>query len=76
MLRKNEKGAKARSQLRQLQLHQPEHRGDFSLRSMDIFFLYEAWISFFFTKHEFFFFTKYEKKGRCFFAEGSKTVCM
>jgi hypothetical protein len=33
---------------------------------MDIF-LYEAWI---------FFFTKHEKKGRCFFAEGSKTVCM
>jgi hypothetical protein len=27
----------------------------------------EAWI---------FFFTKHEKKGRCFFAEGSKTVCM
>jgi hypothetical protein len=23
-----------------------------------------------------FFFTKHEKKGRCFFAEGSKTVCM
>ena len=22
-----------------------------------------------------FFFTKHEKKGRCFFAEGSKTVC-
>jgi hypothetical protein len=22
------------------------------------------------------FFTKHEKKGRCFFAEGSKTVCM
>jgi hypothetical protein len=21
-------------------------------------------------------FTKHEKKGRCFFAEGSKTVCM
>jgi hypothetical protein len=21
------------------------------------------------------FFTKHEKKGRCFFAEGSKTVC-
>jgi hypothetical protein len=26
---------------------------------------YEIWI----------FFMKYEKKGRCFFAEGSKTVC-
>jgi hypothetical protein len=41
------------------------------LRSMDIL-----------TKHEFFhearifFFTKHEKKGRCFFAKGSKTVCM
>jgi hypothetical protein len=34
---------------------------DLSLRSMDIF-LYEAWI---------FFFTKHEKKGRCFFVEGS-----
>jgi hypothetical protein len=30
-------------------------------------YFYEAWI---------FFFTKHEKKGRCFFAEGSKTVCM
>jgi hypothetical protein len=30
-------------------------------------YLCEAWI---------FFFMKYEKKGRCFFAEGSKTVCM
>jgi hypothetical protein len=39
-------------------------RRDLSLQSMDIF-LYEAWI---------FFFTKHEKKGRCFFAEGSKTV--
>jgi hypothetical protein len=29
--------------------------------------VYEAWI---------FFFTKHEKKGRCFFAEGSKTVCI
>jgi hypothetical protein len=36
------------------------------LQSTDIF-LYEAWI---------FFFTKHEKKGRCFFAEGSKTVCI
>jgi hypothetical protein len=27
--------------------------------------LYEIWV----------FFTKHEKKGRCFFAEGSKTVC-
>jgi hypothetical protein len=41
-------------------------RRDLSLQSMDIF-LYEAWI---------FFFTKHEKKGRCFFAEGSKTVCV
>ena len=40
-------------------------RRDLSLQSMDIF-LYEAWI---------FFFTKHEKKGRCCFAEGSKTVC-
>jgi hypothetical protein len=24
----------------------------------------------------FFFFTKHKKKGRCFFAEGSKTVCV
>jgi hypothetical protein len=39
---------------------------DLSLKSMDIF-LYEVWI---------FFFTKHEKKGRCFFAEGSKTVCV
>jgi hypothetical protein len=37
---------------------------------------------FFFTKHGYFyeawifFFTKHEKKGRCFFVEGSKTVCM
>jgi hypothetical protein len=29
--------------------------------------LYEAWISFF---------TKHEKKRRCFFTEGSKTVCV
>ena len=35
-----------------------------------------------FTKHgyfheaQIFFFTKHENKGRCFFAEGSKTVCM
>jgi hypothetical protein len=35
-----------------------------------------------FTKHgyfheaQIFFFTKHEKKGRCFFAEGSKTVCI
>jgi hypothetical protein len=35
-----------------------------------------------FTKHGYshearmFFFTKHEKKGRCFFAEGSKTVCI
>jgi hypothetical protein len=40
------------------------------LRSMDVFtkhgYFHEAWI---------FFFTKHEKKGRCFFAEGSKTVC-
>jgi hypothetical protein len=41
-------------------------RGDLSLQSKDIF-LYEAWI---------FFFMKHEKKGRCFFAEGSKTVCV
>jgi hypothetical protein len=41
-------------------------RRDLSLQSMDIF-LYEAWI---------FFFTKHEKKGRYFFAEGSKTVCV
>jgi hypothetical protein len=41
-------------------------RRDLSLRSMDVF-LYEAWI---------FFFMKHEKKGRCFFAEGSKMVCM
>jgi hypothetical protein len=41
-------------------------RRDLSLQSMDIF-LYEAWI---------FFFMKHEKKGRCFFAEGSKTVCV
>jgi hypothetical protein len=41
-------------------------RRDLSLQSMYIF-LYEAWI---------FFFTKQEKKGRCFFAEGSKTVCV
>jgi hypothetical protein len=38
---------------------------------MDIFtkhgYFHEAWI---------FFFTKHEKKGRCFFAEGSKTVCI
>jgi hypothetical protein len=33
-------------------------------------------------KHRYFsrsmdlFFTKHEKKGMCFFAEGSKTVCM
>jgi hypothetical protein len=40
-------------------------RRDPFLQSMDIF-----------TKHEFVFFTKHEKKGRCFFAEGSKTVCM
>jgi hypothetical protein len=30
-------------------------------------YFYEAWI---------FFFTKHEKKGRCFFAEGSKMVSM
>jgi hypothetical protein len=36
----------------------------------------------FFTKHGYFFeawtffFMKHEKKGRCFFAEASKTVCM
>jgi hypothetical protein len=41
-------------------------RRDLSLQIMDIF-LYEARI---------FFFTKHEKKGRCFFAEGSKTVCV
>jgi hypothetical protein len=41
-------------------------RRDLSLRNM-VIFLYEAWI---------FFFTKHEKKGMCFFAEGSKTVCM
>jgi hypothetical protein len=41
-------------------------RRDLSLQSMDIF-LYEAWI---------FFFTKHENKGRCFFTEGSKTVCV
>jgi hypothetical protein len=28
------------------------------------------------TRHKKFFFTKHEKKGRCFFVEGSKTVCM
>jgi hypothetical protein len=39
-------------------------RRDLSLQSKDIF-LYEAWI---------FFFMKHEKKGRCFFAESSKTV--
>jgi hypothetical protein len=41
------------------------------LRSMDVFTkfgnFYEAQI---------FFFTKHEKKGRCVFAEGSKTVCI
>jgi hypothetical protein len=48
------------------------------LRSMDVFtklgcfltkhgYFHEAWI---------FFFMKHEKKGRCFFAEGSKTVCI
>jgi hypothetical protein len=41
-------------------------RRDLSLQSMDIF-IYEVWT---------FFFTKHEKKGRCFFAEGSKTVCV
>jgi hypothetical protein len=41
-------------------------RRDLSLQIMDIF-LYEVWI---------FFFTNHEKKGRCFFAEGSKTVCV
>jgi hypothetical protein len=41
-------------------------RRDLSLQNMDIF-LYEAWI---------FFFMKHEKKGRCFFAEGSKTTCV
>jgi hypothetical protein len=41
-------------------------RRDLSLQSMDNF-LYESWI---------FFFTNHEKKGRCFFAEGSKTVCV
>jgi hypothetical protein len=40
------------------------------LQSMDVFtkygYFHEAWI---------FFFTKHEKMGRCFFVEGSKTVC-
>jgi hypothetical protein len=41
------------------------------LQSMDVFtkigYFHKAWI---------FFFTKHEKKGRCFFAEGSKKVCI
>jgi hypothetical protein len=41
------------------------------LRSLDVLtkhgYFHEAGI---------FFFTKHEKKGRCFFAEGSKTVCI
>jgi hypothetical protein len=41
------------------------------LRSLDVLtkhgYFHEAWI---------FFFTKHEKKGRYFFAEGSKTVCI
>jgi hypothetical protein len=43
-------------------------------------FVYEA--GRFFMKHgyfheaQIFFFVKHEKKGRCFFAEGSKTVCI
>jgi hypothetical protein len=41
-------------------------RRDLSLQSKDIF-LYEAWI---------FLFTKHEKKGMCFFAKGSKMVCV
>jgi hypothetical protein len=61
------KCAKARSKLREIQSYQPCHKkGYLSLQSMDLF-LYEAWISFF---------TMQEQKGRCFFAEGSKTVCM
>jgi hypothetical protein len=38
-----------------------------SLQSAKHGYLYEGWI---------FFFTKHEKKGRYFFAEGSKTVCV
>jgi hypothetical protein len=34
---------------------------------------YEAWI---FSRSMDLFFTKHEKKGRCFFAKGSKTVCI
>jgi hypothetical protein len=38
-----------------------------SLVTKEGIYFYEAWI---------FFFTKHENKGRCFFVEGSKTVCM
>jgi hypothetical protein len=45
--------------------------GIYSLRSIDVFMKcgcsYEA---------KKFFFTKHEKKGRCFFAERSKIVCI
>jgi hypothetical protein len=37
--------------------------------------MFFATIGGFFTKHKKLFFTMHEKKGRCFFAEGSKTVC-
>jgi hypothetical protein len=51
----------------EIKFYQPCHKEGISL--------YEIWISFS-TKHGAFFFTKHEKKGRCFFAEGSKTVCV
>jgi hypothetical protein len=66
MLRQNEKVLRHEVSFEKYSFISLVTRRDLSLRSMDIF-LYEAWI---------FFFTKHEKKGRCFFAEGSKTVCM
>jgi hypothetical protein len=38
---------------------------------MDVFMKYG-----YFHEAQIFFFMKHEKKGKCFFAEGSKTVCI
>jgi hypothetical protein len=50
----------------ELQLRQPAHKKGSLFAKDGYFYFYEPQI----------FFTKHEKMGRCFFAEGSKTVCM
>jgi hypothetical protein len=66
MLRQNKKVLRHEVSFEKYRFISLVARRDLSLQSMDIF-LYDVWK---------FFFTKHEKKGRCFFIEGSKTVCV